>query len=352
MSMKLSQFNYKVPDNLIALRPKETRSDSRLLVANRETGTIEHRTFRDILDYFDEGDTFVMNDSLVFPARLYGKKEKTNAEIEVFMLRELNNQSRLWDVVVDPARKIRVGNKLYFGDNELVAEVVDNTTSRGRTIRFLFDGTDEEFNALIDHLGTTPIPDYIRFKRKEEPADAENYQTIYAKNKGSVAAPDAGLHFDLEMMKRLELQGVEFAYVTLHTGLGSFREVEVEDLSKHKMDSEYFFVTPEEAEVVNRAKKKRKKVCAVGATTMRAIESSVSANKLLNANAGWTDRFIFPPYTFSIANCYLTNLHPPRSTMVMLVAAFMDYEFAMEAYQQAIKEKYRFYVYGDAMLIL
>jgi S-adenosylmethionine:tRNA ribosyltransferase-isomerase len=281
---------------------------------------------------------------------LYGNKEKTGAEIQVFLLRELNNQSRLWDVVVDPARKIRVGNKLFFGDGELVAEVVDNTTSRGRTIRFLFDGSDDEFNALVDQLGEMPLPDYIT--RKVEPEDADRYQTVYARHQGSVAVPEAGLHFSQEILKRLELQGVEHAFVTLHTGLGSFREVEVEDLSKHKMDSELFRIDEKCVKLVNEAKRKKGRVCAVGATTMRAIESSVSASRMLNPAQGWTDKFIFPPYDFSIANAYLTNFHQPKSTTLMVGAAFMGYEFMMEAYALAIKEKYRFYCYGDCMLVI
>jgi S-adenosylmethionine:tRNA ribosyltransferase-isomerase len=350
--MKLSQFDFDVPDKLIATQPAKERDQSRLMVVHRETGKIEHKAFTDILDYFGEGDVIVLNDSEVFPARLYGNKEKTGADIEVFLLRELNKDSRLWDVVVDPARKIRVGNKLFFGDGELVAEVVDNTTSRGRTIRFLFDGTDEEFASLVDRLGETPLPDYIREKRKVQPSDRERYQNIFARNKGSVAAPEAGLHFSREILKRLELQGVEHCFVTLHTGLGSFRDVEVEDLSKHKMDSEWFKIPEETAQMVNTAKENRNKILGVGATTMRALESSVSANKMLNPAEGWTDRFIFPQFEFSISNAYLSNFHPPKSTMLMMKAAFMDYNFMMEVYQEAIKKKYRFYCYGDAMLVL
>jgi S-adenosylmethionine:tRNA ribosyltransferase-isomerase len=348
--MKLSQFDFEIDPKLIAQYPAKDRSYSQMMVVNRANKTIEHKSFRDILEYFGEGDMLVMNDSKVFPARLFGSKEKTGAKIEVFLLRELNNNSRLWDVVVDPARKIRVGNKLFFGDNDLVAEVVDNTTSRGRTIRFLFDGSDAEFDAAIEKLGETPLPEYIT--RKVEPEDAERYQTVFAKNKGSVATTDAGLHFSREILKRLELQGVEQAFVTLHTGLGSFREVEVEDLSKHKMDSELYFITKEASELVNKAKLGKKRVCVVGATAMRAVESSVSAARLLNPGQGWTDKFIFPPYDFSIATCYLSNFHPPKSTMLMLKSAFMGYEFMMECYQEAIKKKYRFYCYGDCMLIL
>lgn len=348
--MKLSEFDLSIPKKLVAQQPKSPRDDARMMVVNRHTGEIEHRLFKEILDYFDEGDVIVFNNSKVFPARLYGSKEKTGAQIEVFLLRELNPDSKLWDVVVDPARKIRVGNKLFFGDGELVAEVVDNTTSRGRTIRFLFDGTGEEFMQLIDRLGETPLPDYI--DRKVQADDRENYQCVYAKNLGSVAAPEAGLHFTVETLKRLELKGVEQAYVTLHTGLGSFREVEVEDLSKHKMDSESFFILPEDAARVSKAQRSRKRVLAVGATTMRAIESSVSSSRTLNPGHGWTDRFIFPPYEFSIANGYLTNFHPPKSTMLMVTAAFMGYELMREVYEVAVKEKYRFYCYGDALLIL
>jgi len=350
--MKLSEFDFKVPDNLVALHPADSRDGSRMMVVRRDTKTIEHRNFRDILEYFTDGDVLVMNDSRVFPARLYGSKERTGAPIEVFMLRELNRDSRLWDVVVDPARKIRVGNKLFFGDNDLVAEVVDNTTSRGRTIRFLFEGSDDAFYAVIDKLGLTPLPDYLKNRRDVVPEDRERYQTIYAREKGSVAAPDAGLHFTREMLKRLELQGVEHVFVTLHTGLGSFRDVEVEDLSKHKMDSETYAIPAATADMVNKAKTGKHKVCAVGATTMRVLESSVSAAKLLNPASGWTDRFIFPPYDFSIANCYLTNFNPPRSTMVMLEAAFMGYEFMQHVYEEAVKNDYRFFCYGDALLVL
>jgi S-adenosylmethionine:tRNA ribosyltransferase-isomerase len=347
--MKLSDYNYTIPPEQIAQYPADPRDSSRMLVANRANRTIEHRNFKDILEYFDEGDVLILNDSKVFPARLYGSKEKTGAPIEVFLLRELNKDSRLWDVVVDPARKIRVGNKLYFGD-ELVAEVVDNTTSRGRTIRFLFDGSDTDFQEVIDNLGEMPLPSYIT--RKAEKADREYYQAVFAKKKGSVAAPDANLHFTRETLKRLELKGVEHAFVSLNTGLGSFREVEVEDLSKHKMDSEYYEVPAESSVIVNRAKAARKKVCVVGATVMRAVESSVSASRTLNAGHGWTDKFVFPPYDFSIANCFLTNLHPAKSTTLMMTSAFMEYEFMREVYEAARTGGYRFYCYGDALLIL
>ncbi len=349
--MKLSQFKFNLPESLIAYEPTENRDESRLMVLNRKTGEIEHKVFRDMLHYFDDKDVMVLNNTKVFPARLYGNKEKTGATIEVFLLRELNKELRLWDVLVDPARKIRVGNKLYFGDNDLlVAEVVDNTTSRGRTIRFLFDGTDEEFRRNIEILGETPLPKYI--KRKATPEDKFRYQTIFAKHEGAVAAPTAGLHFSRELMKRLELKGVEFAEITLHVGLGTFRPVEVEDLTKHKMDSEQFIIEQKAADLVNTALDNKRRVCAVGTTSMRAIESSVSAGKRLKAADEWTSKFIFPPYEFSIANSMITNFHTPESTLLMMVCAFGEYEHVMNAYEVAVKEKYRFYSYGDAMLII
>ena len=349
--MKLSDFNYDIPDELVAQTPLENRDEARLLVVHRKNQTIEHKQFKDILNYFDEGDVIVLNDSKVFPARLYGKKERTGAKIEVFLLRELNRESKLWDVVVDPARKIRVGNKLYFGNkNELVAEVVDNTTAKGRTIRFLFEGDYSQFEQLIDSLGVMPIPNYII--RKPSDLDRKYYQTLFAKNKGSVAAPSAGFYFTREILVRLDIKGVEKHFITLHTGYASFRDVEVEDLSKHKMDSEYYDIPETVAEAVNKAKLNKNKVCAVGATVMRALESNVSASRLLKPGKGWSDKFIFPPYDFSIANCLVTQFHPPKSTMLMMVSAFMDYEFCMHVYNEAIKEKYRFFVYGDAMLIL
>lgn len=321
------------------------------MVVHRDSGEIEHKVFKDVINYFDEKDVLILNNTKVFPARLYGTKEKTAAKIEVFLLRELNREMRLWDVLVDPARKIRVGNKLYFGENDLlVAEVVDNTTSRGRTIRFLFDGTDEEFRDAIEILGETPLPKYI--KRRPTPEDKDRYQTIYAKHEGAVAAPTAGLHFSRELMKRLELKGVEFAEVTLHVGLGTFRPVEVEDLTKHKMDSEHFIITPENAKLVNEAMAAKRRICAVGTTSMRAIESAVSANKKLKPANDWTSKFIFPPYEFSIANSMITNFHTPESTLLMMVAAFGGYDLIMHAYSVAVKEKYRFYSYGDAMLII
>ena len=324
------------------------------MVVNRATGKIEHKVFKDLIDYFDEGDSFIFNNTKVFPARMYGRKEKTGAKIEVFLLRELNKEARLWDVLVDPARKIRVGNKLYFKDEEdnevLVAEVVDNTTSRGRTIRFFFDGTDEEFRDQLKVLGNTPLPKYIN--RPAEDIDTERYQTIYAKETGAVAAPTAGLHFSKELMKRLEIKGIDFAEVTLHVGLGTFRSIDVEDLSKHKMDAEYYRITDPAANTVNNSIEAHKKVCAIGTTSMRSIESAVSANGLLKASEGWTNLFIYPPYEFSIANCMVTNFHLPKSSLVIMIAAFGGLDLIMEAYQEAIKEKYRFYSYGDAMLII
>ncbi|MBB6609411.1 tRNA preQ1(34) S-adenosylmethionine ribosyltransferase-isomerase QueA [Pontibacter sp. Tf4] len=348
--MKLSEFKFDLPEDLLALHPTENRDESRMMVVHRDTGKIEHRIFKDILEYFDDGDVMVVNDTKVFPARLYGNKEKTGAKIEVFLLRELNKDIHLWDVLVDPARKIRVGNKLYFGESDLVAEVIDNTTSRGRTIKFLFDGTDEEFYKTINDLGETPLPRYI--KREAEPEDRERYQTVYAKNVGAVAAPTAGLHFTREVLKRLEIKGVEVAPLTLHVGLGTFRPVDVEDLTKHKMDSENFMVPASTVEVVNKALDNKKKVCAIGTTTMRALESSVSASNRLKANEGWTDRFIFPPYDFKIANALVTNFHMPESTLLMMTAAFGGYDLVMKAYEEAVKEKYRFFSYGDVMLII
>lgn len=349
--MKLSQFKFEIPEELIAYHPTDDREDSRMMVLHRDSGKIEHKTFKDIIDYFDDGDSFLLNDTKVFPARLIGKKEKTEAQIEVFLLRELNRESILWDVLVDPARKIRIGNKLYFGDDDsLVAEVIDNTTSRGRTLRFLFDGTHEEFKKTIFDLGETPLPKYI--KRAAEPEDEFRYQTVFAKHEGAVAAPTAGLHFSKQLLKRLELKGVNFAEITLHVGLGTFRPVEVEDLTKHKMDSEQLIITQEACDIVNASKDARKKVCAVGTTCMRASETSVSTIGHMKPYEGWTNKFIFPPYDFSVANCMVTNFHMPQSTLMMMVAAFAGYDFMREAYDQAIKEKYRFYSYGDGMLIL
>ncbi len=348
--MKLSEFAFNLPPELVALYPTENRDESRLMVVHRKTGEIEHKLFKDIVNYFDEGDVMVVNNTKVFPARLYGNKEKTGAKIEVFLLRELNKEAHLWDVLVDPARKIRVGNKLYFGDSDLVAEVIDNTTSRGRTIRFLFDGTDEEFYKTIDELGETPLPKYI--KRKAEPDDRERYQTVYAEKTGAVAAPTAGLHFTKHILKKLEIIGVETEPVTLHVGLGTFRPVDVEDLTKHKMDSENFEIPAHTAERVNVALDNKKRVIAVGTTTLRSLESSVSASSRLKEAAGWTDRFIFPPYDFKIATALVTNFHMPESTLLMMAAAFGGFDLVMKAYQIAIEEKYRFFSYGDAMLII
>jgi len=348
--MKLSEFKFALPADLVAQHPSANRDESKMMVINRATGTIEHKIFKDIINYFDEGDIMVMNNTKVFPARLYGNKEKTGAKIEVFLLRELNAELHLWDVLVDPARKIRVGNKLYFGDSDLVAEVVDNTTSRGRTIRFLFDGNSEDFSKIIETIGETPLPRYI--KRPVEEADKDRYQTIFAEAKGAVAAPTAGLHFTKQVMKRMEIKGINFTPLTLHVGLGSFRTVDVEDLTKHKMDSENFIVGEETVKVVNKALDSKKRVCAIGTTCMRALESSVSANNRLKQNAGWTDRFIFPPYDFKIANAMLTNFHMPESTLYMMACAFGGYDLMTKAYKTAIKEKYNFLSYGDVMLII
>lgn len=349
--MKLSQFDFELPEELLSERPAENRDESRLMVLNRAEQTIEHKQFKDLINYFDEDDVMVLNNTKVFPARLFGSKEKTGARIEVFLLRELSKEQRLWDVLVDPARKIRIGNKLYFGEDQaLVAEVIDNTTSRGRTLRFLYDGPYEEFREKLNELGVTPLPKYI--KRDVEPEDKERYQTIYAKHEGAVAAPTAGLHFSKHLLKRLEIKGVNFAEVTLHIGLGTFNPVEVEDLSKHKMDSEEMVIEAPAVETINTAKARKKRVCAVGTTVMRALESSVSSNRTLNEFDGWTNKYIHPPHEFSIANCMITNLHTPKSTLLMMVAAFADYDFVMKAYEEAIKEGYNFYSYGDAMLII
>jgi S-adenosylmethionine:tRNA ribosyltransferase-isomerase len=349
--MKLSNFKFDLPEGLLAEYPAEHRDESKLMVLNRKDQTIEHKQFKDLIDYFDEGDLMVLNNTKVFPARMFGEKEKTGARIEVFLLRELNSESRLWDVLVDPARKIRIGNKLFFGEDEsLVAEVIDNTTSRGRTLRFLYDGSYEEFRTKLEELGETPLPKYI--KRDVEPSDEERYQTIYAKHEGAVAAPTAGLHFSKHLMKRLEIKGIDFAEITLHVGLGTFSAVEVEDLSKHKMDSEQTIIPEETVRIVNSAIDNKRRVCAVGTTVMRSMESSVSSDDHLNQFNGWTNKFIFPPYEFSIANCMITNFHTPKSTLMMMAAAFAGYDFLMKAYEEAVKEGYKFYSYGDAMLIL
>ncbi len=351
--MKLSQFRYKLPQELIADYPTEQRDESKLMILNRKTQTIEHRVFKDVLEYFDDGDVFILNNTKVFPALLYGEKEKTGAKITVFLLRELNAESRLWDVLVDPARKIRIGNKLYFGENDdLVAEVIDNTTSRGRTLRFLFDGTYEEFKKVLKRLGETPLPEEIQRLRKILPEDKERYQTIYAKHEGAVVAPTAGLHFSRELIKRLEIKGVSFAEVTLHAGLGNFRTIDVEDLTKHKMDSEEMYIDQATCEIVNKTKENKRNVCAIGTTSMKAIESSVTISGMLKPYEGWTNKFIFPPYDFSIANRMITNFHPPMSSMQMMVAAFAGFDFLMQAYKEAIEHKYKFLTYGDAMLII
>ena len=349
--MKLSDFNFELPEDRLAEFPAENRDESRLMVLNREKRTIEHHQFKDVINFFDEGDVMVLNNTKVFPARLFGNKEKTGARIEVFLLRELNEEQRLWDVLVDPARKIRIGNKLYFGNDEsLVAEVIDNTTSRGRTLRFLFDGSYQEFRKKLKELGETPLPKYI--KREPTADDKTRYQTIYAKNEGAVAAPTAGLHFSKHLLKRLEIKGIDLAELTLHVGLGTFNPVEVEDLSKHKMDSEELIIEQNAVDLVNSAKTNKRKICAVGTTVMRGLESSVSSVNTLNTYRGWTHKFIFPPHEFAIANCMITNFHTPKSTLLMMVSAFADPDFIKEAYDVAVKEKYNFYSYGDAMLII
>ena len=349
--MKLSHFSYELPEELLAKRPAQNRDESRLMVVHRDTGKIEHKMFKDITDYFNDQDVMILNNTKVFPARMYGNKEKTGARIEVFLLRELNQENRLWDVLVDPARKIRIGNKLYFGEDEsLVAEVIDNTTSRGRTLRFLFDGPYEDFRKKLNELGETPLPKYIG--RDPDTEDDERYQTVFAKEQGAVAAPTAGLHFSKNLLKRLEIKGIHFAEVTLHVGLGTFRPVEVEDLSKHKMESEKIIVKQDACDTINRALEEKRRICAVGTTTLRAVESSVSTHATLNPFNGWTNKFIFPPYDFKIANCMITNLHTPKSTLMMHTAAFCGFDLLNKAYAEAIKEKYNFFTYGDAMLIL
>jgi len=349
--MKLTQFKFDLPLNLIAQNPAKKREDSRMMVIHRKTGQMEEKHFRDILDYFNDKDVFVVNNTKVFPARMYGRKEKTGAKIEVFLLRELNKPNCLWDVIVEPARKIRVGNKLYFGDSdELIAEVIDNTTSRGRTIRFLWEGSEEDFKAQLEALGETPLPKYI--KRKPDEEDRERYQTVYAKHEGAVAAPTAGLHFSKELIKRCEIKGIRFAEITLHTGLGTFRPIEVEDLSKHKMDAEYYQIDETASKIVNKAKETGHRVCSIGTTTMRAMETSFTAQKLLKPSEGWTNIFIHPPYDFNVADSLVTNFHLPKTSLLIMTAAFAGYDLAMEAYKKAIKDKYRFFSYGDAMLIL
>ena len=349
--MKLSQFKFKLPQDKIAQYPAPHRDECRMMVLHRKTGEIEHRMFKDLLTYFDENDLFVFNDTKVFPARLYGNKEKTGACIEVFLLRELNQELRLWDVLVDPARKIRIGNKLYFGeDNSIVAEVIDNTTSRGRTLRFLYDGDHDEFKKQLYALGEAPIPRFIG--RPSEPEDLERFQCIFAKNEGAVTAPATGLHFSRELMKRMEIKGINFAYITLHCGMGCFRETDVEDLTKHKMDSEQMFVEQECCDIVNKTKEEEHKVVAVGTTVQRALEACVGTNARIKAFEGWTNKFIFPPYNFTVADAMLSNFHLPYSTMLMLTAAFGDYDYTMNAYNVALKEDYKFGPYGDVMLII
>ena len=349
--MKLSEFDTHMPQELIVDQPMENRDESRLMVLHRKTGEIEHKVFKDILHYFDDQDVFIFNDTRVFPAKLYGNKEKTGAKIEVFLLRELNEEHKLWDVLVEPARKIRIGNKLYFGlDDSMVAEVIDNTTSRGRTLRFLYDGPHDEFKQNLFALGHTPLPYYI--KRESEPEDAERYQTIYARNEGAVVAPAAGLHFSRELMKRLEIKGIRDEYITLHIGLGSYRDIDVEDLTKHRMDSEQLEVSEGLTERVNAAQDAGHKICAVGTSVLRALESTVGMNGHIKPFSGWTNKFIFPPYDFSTAHALVTDFHMPYSIMLMITAAFGGYEQVMNAYQVAIKEKYRFGAYGDAMLII
>ena len=349
--MKLSQYGFDFKPELVAQPPAPNRDEARLMIVNRKTGEIEHRLFKDIIEYFDEGDIFVFNDTKVFPARLRGNKEKTGADIEVFLLRELNRELRLWDVLVDPARKIRIGNKLYFGEDDIMgAEVIDNTTSRGRTLRFLFDGTHDEFKEALFRLGETPLPKYVR--ETVEPEDAENYQTIFADKEGAVVAPTAGMHFSKHLLKRMEIFGIDRAFITLHAGLGNFRTVDVEDLSKHKVDSEQFFVTPEAAEAVNSAKRANHKVVAIGTTVMRTLETVVSTHGMITSQNGWTNKFIFAPYDFTVADAMVSNFHLPESTQLMMVAAFGGYNTVMNAYKVAIEEGYKFGTYGDAMLIL
>ena len=349
--MKLSDFDYKLPDKYLAQHPSQERDESKLMLLNRKEEKIEHLIFKDMIDFYDEGDVIVLNNTKVFPARLFGNKEKTGARIEVFLLRELNQDQRLWDVLVDPARKIRIGNKLYFGEDEsLVAEVIDNTTSRGRTLRFLFDGPYIEFRTKLQELGETPLPKYIN--RAVEPQDKERFQTIYAKDEGAVAAPTAGLHFSKHLLKKLEIKGVLLPEITLHIGLGTFSPVDVEDLSKHKMDSEELKINLDSANIINSALKNKKKICAVGTTVMRGLESSVSTFGTLNTYNGWTHKFIYPPFDFSIANSMITNFHTPKSTLLMMVSAFGGKDFVLKAYKEAMKKKYKFSSYGDAMLII
>ena len=349
--MKLSQFNFDLPQERIAKEPVRWRDECKLMVLHKDSGEIEHRLFKDILDYFGKGDRFVFNDTKVFPAKLFGKKEKTGADIMVFLLRELTKEQRLWDVIVEPARKIRIGNKLYFGEDEsMVAEVIDNTTSRGRTLRFLYDGPYEEFKESLFALGKTPVPEWV--KEDVSPEDAENFQTIFASKEGAVSAPAAGLHFSRELMNRMILEDVEKTFITVHMGIGHFRSVDVEDLSKHRVDSEHMIITPEAAEEINSTKRAGHKICAVGVTVIRALETYVNTNNEISANDIWTNKFIFPPYEFSIADAFVSNFHLPCSTMLMMEAAFGGFDKVMNAYQTALREDYRFGPYGDALLII
>ena len=348
--MKLSHFKFKLPEDLIAQYPSENRDECRMMVVNVKDGTIEHKIFKEVIDYFDEGDVMVFNNTKVFPARLQGNKEKTGACIEVFLLRELNADNKFWDVLVEPARKIRIGNKLYFGGDAMVAEVIDNTTSRGRTLRFLYDGNHDEFKEALYALGETPLPDYI--KRPAEPEDAERYQSIFASEEGAVMAPAAGLHFSRELLKRFEIKGVEKGFITLHSGRGNFKDIDVEDLTKHRMDSEEMIVDGDLVDQINAAKDRESRVCAVGTSVLRALASSVCMNGHIMPYTGWTNKFIFPPYDFSVCTSMISNFHMPYSTMLMMVAAFGGYDLIMKAYDVAIKEKYKFGAYGDAMLVI
>ena len=351
--MKLSYYNFYLPKELIAEKPSKQRDEARMMVLHRDTKTIEHRIFKDLIEYVQPGDAVVANNTKVFPALLYGEKEKTGASITVFLQRELNRDMRLWDVIVDPARKIRIGNKLYFGPNEsLVAEVIDNTTSRGRTVRFLFDGTHEEFIKHIRSLGHTPLPDELRALRNIENFDAERYQTIYAKHEGAVAAPIAGFHFSRELLKRFEINDVQWLELTLHCGMGNFKTIEVEDLSKHRMDAEEMNISQEVCDAVMATKANGHRICAVGTDVMRALESAVTIAGKISAYEGWTNKFIFAPYNFSIADMVVTNFHHPKSSQYIMVSAFAGPEFVRQAYETAIREKYKFSTYGDAMLIL
>ena len=349
--MKLSEFDTKMPSELIATHPCENRDESRLMVLHRSTGEIEHRTFKDLLEFFNPHDLLVFNDTQVFPAKLIGNKEKTGARIEVFLLRELNEEHKLWDVLVEPARKIRIGNKLYFGlDDSMVAEVIDNTTSRGRTQRFLYDGPHEEFKQNLYALGSTPLPYYIT--REAEPDDEDRYQTIFARNEGAVVAPAAGLHFSRELMRRMEIRDIESDFLTLHIGLGSYRDIDVEDLTKHRMDSEQMEVSESLANHVNAVRDAGGRICAVGTSVLRGMESTVGMNGHIKPYSGWTNKFIFPPYDFTTTDALITDFHMPYSIMLMITTAFGGYENTMKAYRLAVEEKYRFGAYGDAMLIM